>query len=88
MNEVTIAMINDSSVMGRSKATFIGRWNDSMPMKCIDQMPVPIDIAPATSQITDFLALESLALIRPAMSSAVYEAMMATATERATIFRS
>jgi hypothetical protein len=57
-------------------------------MKCIDQMPVPIDIAPATSQIAYFLGLESPALTRPAMSSAVYEAMMATATESATILRS
>ncbi len=59
-----------------------------MPMKCIDQMPVPIDTAPATSQIHDFLGVESLALTRPAMSSAVYEAMMATATESATILGS
>ena len=36
----------------------------------------------------EFPWLESLALTRPAMSSAVYEAMMATAMESATILRS
>jgi hypothetical protein len=53
-------------------------------MKCIDQMPVPMETAPAMSQVQDFRGLDVLALTQPARSSAVYEAMMATRMESAT----
>jgi hypothetical protein len=59
-----------------------------MPMKCIDQMPVPMEMAPVTSHAHDFILLDPLALTRPAKSSAVYEAIMATTTESATKRRS
>jgi len=82
--ETMIAMNSDSSVMGRSYATGTGRWKASIPMKCIDQMPLPMDTAPAISQVLDFLGLDVLALTQPARSSAVYEAMVAIRMESAT----
>jgi hypothetical protein len=53
-----------------------------MPMKCIDQMPSPIAAAPPAShqRATRPWVLAS----RPAMSSAVYEARMATSSENTT----
>ena len=86
--ETPIAMISDSSVVVGSKANGTGKWNASIPMKCIDQMPVPKEMAPATSHAHDFILLEPIALTRPAKSSAVYDAIMATATESATKRRS
>jgi hypothetical protein len=59
-----------------------------MPMKCIDQMPVPKETAPVASQVQDFLRLDVVELTQPARSSAVYEAMMATAIESATSLKS
>src|SRR5258708_38874575 len=48
--ETTIAMNIDSSVVSTSYAMGIGRLNASMPMKCMDQMPMPMAKAPPSSQ--------------------------------------
>jgi hypothetical protein len=54
----------------------------SMPMKCIDQMPVPMAIPPPTNQAVAATPLD--AVIRDARLSAVYEASDATKTETRT----
>ena len=53
-----------------------------MPMKCIDQMPVPMENAPPSSQ--SFAARPFEAVMRLVRSRAVYEASVATSTERTT----
>ena len=53
-----------------------------MPMKCIDQMPMPIAKAPPRSQETAAAPVE--AVRREARSSAVYEASTATRNESST----
>jgi len=35
-----------------------------MPIKCIDQMPIPIDTAPAASQVHDFRGFDAPLLTR------------------------
>jgi hypothetical protein len=59
-----------------------------MPMKCIDQMPMPMDSAPALSHAQDLRGLAVVELTQPARSKAVYEAMIATSTESVTSFGS
>jgi hypothetical protein len=54
-----------------------------MPMKCIDQIPAPIAPLPASSH-SAALRRESATDTRAAMSSAVYDARMATRTESTT----
>src|ERR1700694_5595399 len=39
--EIATAIRSDSNVIGMSYDIGIGKRNASMPMKCIDQMPVP-----------------------------------------------
>src|ERR1043166_97940 len=51
-------------------------------MKCIDQMPMPIAVAPPHSQSR--ADLPRAVTMRPAMSSAVYEARIATKNDAAT----
>ncbi len=54
-----------------------------MPMKCMDQMPVPMESAPAVSQYA--LVRRPLdALTRAARSSATNEAAIDTTTESRT----
>ena len=53
-----------------------------MPMKCIDQMPSPMAAAPPASH--QRATRPSAVARRPAMSSAVYEARMATSREMVT----
>ena len=47
--EVTIAIARDKSVVGTSYRRGIGNEKASMPMKCMDQMPIPIANAPPRS---------------------------------------
>ena len=53
-----------------------------MPMKCMDQMPAPIENAPPTSHSA--AVRPEVFVTLPARSSAVYEAIMATRMDRAT----
>ena len=53
-----------------------------MPMKCIDQMPAPMESDPPASQ--DRRATPVLRVIRSAIVSPVYEAAMETAIDSAT----
>src|SRR5690606_22056435 len=70
--EATIGSSHDSAVIQKSYPIGIGSLNASMPMKCIDQIPVPIAIAPPISQA---MAVRPDAdATRPAMLSAVYDA--------------
>ena len=52
-------------------------------MKCIDQMPMPIDAAPPASQTCRVRDCASDAM-RPEISSAVKEASVATTSDAAT----
>src|SRR6185437_938217 len=54
----------------------------SMPMKCIDQMPMPIEAAPPSSQSRP--ARRSAPATRSVSRRAVYETRMATTTESVT----
>jgi hypothetical protein len=79
--EMMTAMSNDAAVIGRSKAIGIGRCSASIPMKCIDQMPVPMAQAPPISQ---YLAVRGDAAVRRlARSRATYDASTAMTYERA-----
>ena len=60
----------------------IGRLKASIPMKCMDQMPMPIENAPPISQSWAERPLE--AVMRVARSSAVYDAKIATMIESST----
>src|SRR5688572_16203924 len=80
--ETTTAISSESSVIGRSNAIGMGSSNASMPMKCMDQMPAPMAKAPQTSQYQERFSLADAT--RPARSSAVYDAMIATTMERVT----
>src|ERR1700722_1308919 len=48
--DATTAIRRDRPVIGRSYDTGIGMRNDSMPIKCIDQMPQPMAAAPPANQ--------------------------------------
>ncbi len=50
-----------------------------MPTKCMDQIPMPMAMEPPNSH--QRAAFRVVVLIRPAISSAVYEARMATSNE-------
>ena len=60
----------------------MGRLNASIPRKCIDQMPTPIEKAPPTSHARALFPLD--AVMRVVRSSAVYDASMATSIDTAT----
>src|SRR5262245_4432077 len=60
----------------------MGRLSASIPMKCMDQMPVPMETAPPASHARAAAPLE--AVILEARSSAVYDANDATQTETRT----
>src|SRR6476646_7498570 len=70
--ETAIAISIEPSVMAMSYDMAMGSRNASMPMKCIDQMPMPIAKAPPSSQET--AAAPEEAMMRDARSSAVYDA--------------
>jgi len=61
----------------------IGRRKASMPMKCVDQMPAPIDIAPPASQNHSTLRPRA-ALTREARFKATNDAFTATMTDSST----
>ena len=48
--EIMIAMSSEARVVGMSYARAMGSEEASMPMKYIDQMPVPMATAPPESQ--------------------------------------
>src|SRR5437867_1927137 len=67
---------------GKRKCARKGKRQASIPVKCIDQMPKPIAVAPPISQA---LRTQPLAAVtRPPRSSAAYDAEMAITTERTT----
>ncbi len=45
-----MATASEATVVCKSYDIAIGSLNASMPTKCIDQMPVPIAMAPPASQ--------------------------------------
>ncbi|KAG1467096.1 hypothetical protein G6F57_013154 [Rhizopus arrhizus] len=61
----------------------MGRLKASMPMKCIDQMPRPM-AKPPPSRHHQAAPLPGAVTVRPAIASAVYEAITATSNEIAT----
>ena len=77
-----IADIRDNITVGQSYSTGMGMRNASMPVLCIDQTPKPIAVAPPKSQIVR--TLPRARVMRPAKSSAAYEAPIAITTDRAT----
>ena len=48
--DTTTPITIEPKVMDRSKAIGIGRCSANMPMKCMDQMPVPMAKAPPINQ--------------------------------------
>ncbi len=80
--ETTIAISIEAMVIPMSYAIGTGRLKASMPMKCIDQMPIPMANAPPRSQDTAAAPVD--AVMREARSSAVYEARAATRNESRT----
>ncbi len=80
--DTTIAISIDNKVTGMLYPIGTGRLNASMPMKCIDQIPVPIEKAPPHSHQRAATPLDEV--IRLAKSSAVYDANIATSSERRT----
>src|SRR5665213_2035201 len=77
-----IANTIDAATYQRSYATSIGSVSASMPTKCMLQMPTPI--ASATPSSHSARARPVLAKMRPARSSAVYDARIAMTTESTT----
>src|ERR1700761_6850019 len=80
--ESAIAIASDRAVIHGAYPMGTGRLKASMPMKCIDQMPMPIATDPPTSHHLD--AFPWASVTRPAISSAVYEASIAISTEAIT----
>src|ERR1700732_4938046 len=54
--DAATAIRRDRPVIGTSYDTVIGMRNESMPMKCIDQMPDPMAAAPPNNQSGSGLA--------------------------------
>src|SRR3569833_4463624 len=80
--EMMMAMSSDATVVGMSYARAMGSEKASMPMKCIDQMPLPIASAPPMSHNL----LDGAAFARATRAerlSAVCDTKTATATDRA-----
>src|SRR5688572_21568060 len=73
----------DNTVSGTSYPIGMGRLNASIPMKCIAQIPVPIETAPPINQTRAESPLD--AVTRVARSRAVYDAKIATSTDINTI---
>ena len=48
--EATMAITSEATVIGMSYAIGIGSSKASMPMKCMDQIPAPMEKAPPISQ--------------------------------------
>src|SRR5258708_106248 len=80
---ITIAVSSDNKVVGTSYETGNGKRKPSMPMKCIDQMPVPIEIAPPASQYRPLVRPKE-ATTRAARFSATKDAVTETTTESST----
>ena len=81
--EMMMAMSSEARVVGMSYARAMGSEKASMPMKCIDQMPLPIASAPPMSHNR----LEGAAFVRATRAErlrAVCETNIATATDSAT----
>src|SRR6202043_2549227 len=81
--EIATAIRSDSNVIGMSYDIGIGKRNASMPMKCIDQMPVPSENPPPICQYNAVLRSFDAAM-GEAKASATEEEMTATTTERTT----
>src|SRR4051812_1799463 len=80
--EMTMAMSSEARVVGMSYARAIGSEKASMPMKCIDQMPLPIASAPPMSHNR----LDGAALARAVLAErlrAVCDTKTATAIDSA-----
>src|SRR5215213_628444 len=77
-----MAGITDANTNGMLYVTSVGRLKANIPVKCIDQIPMPMANAPLVSQTTR--DRPCAAVTRPATSSAVYEAITATRYESAT----
>jgi hypothetical protein len=77
-----MAMNSEAMVVGMSYARAMGSEKASMPMKCIDQIPLPIASAPPTSQSRDNVPCARAT--RAESRSAVCDTKMATATDRTT----
>src|SRR6185437_1806064 len=80
--EVSIPMSRDARLISMLYRSGIATEKASMPMKCIDQMPMPIEAAPPSSQ--SIPARRSAPATRSVSLSAVYETRIATMTERCT----
>src|SRR5882724_12761340 len=78
-----IATASEARVVPVSYESAIGKERASMPTKCIDQMPQPIDTAPPASQ-SCAVGLCVLLATRADRFRAVWETNMATAIERRT----
>src|SRR6185312_104790 len=81
-SEVSIPMKRDARLMSRLYRSGMATEKASMPMKCIDQMPMPIEAAPPSNQSSP--ARRSAPATRSVSRSAVYETRIATMTERCT----
>jgi hypothetical protein len=80
--EVIIAMNSEVTVVGMSYARAMGSEKASMPMKCIDQIPLPMASAPPSSHSRD--SAPRVRTTRTESPRAVCETKMATATDKAT----
>jgi hypothetical protein len=80
--EVITAMNSEAIVVGMLYARAIGSEKASMPMKCIDQTPLPIASAPPMSHSLDGTPFERAT--RADKRRAVWETRIATATDRTT----
>ncbi len=80
--EVSMATPSETKVVVTLYRSTMGSEKAIMPMKCIDQMPMPMAIAPPTRQNQTCTGLAFAT--RAASDSAVYETSTATAMESAT----
>src|SRR6202521_5749116 len=81
--DAATAIRRDRPVIGMSYDTVIGMRNESMPMKCIDQMPDPMAAAPPNNQRgSDLRPWEATTL--DVKSRATKDAVIATTIDSST----
>jgi hypothetical protein len=73
---------SESNTVGQSYSTGMGKLKASIPVKCIDQTPIPIAMAPPVSQTDRVQPLATV--IRAAISNAALAADIPMNTESAT----
>ena len=78
----TMAIASEANVIEMEYLSGVPTEKASMPMKCIDQTPVPIATAPPSSQLRPTVPRDSAT--RAASLSTVYETTIATTMERVT----